>query len=662
MPPPNDNFANATAISGASGNQTGSNVGAGVEAGEPYELQSDPTSSTNQNPGFTTAPSHTVWWAWTCPTNGDYYFETRGNDFKSVLQAFTGDPTTPVVSGLAETPYLMNQSAGFGNGFENGGLVAFTATAGTVYYIRVDGRGGATGNIFLQWNTYVAARLGSCGGCPIDFQSEICLDTIQITDVTTDGFYYFGNIPSSAGLFKVRRCSGANNYGIIFTGAISIWDDALNYSTGDQVLSTNDKISRVADHNGVYRAYDAAPSKHPTVMGWHVQNDPIAGENVAPPYCPLVAISRQGTWGWSPQNDYSKLSTGVAFGTGVYPFTDDLHYDIYVPGSPAGTFQDTSSGPDCGYAGSNLTNTADGLVTGTLIPTPAYQPGWGGPWNNSGIGLNGAVCSETALFCAQDGIIGVAFATNWQSGYDPNHPGNCLTWVSALSNPTPNPNPTFQLIFNPLLISMLAPAGCSISGSGTSWSLSINVQNLSVIAWPGVSFALQNSGGISGASAAVTSDLAANSTTSGIGPITFTADPTPGLITATIQVSLCGVVAFNLTFPLYPVVALSYYGTNTGGCAVACVNTFVQAIVIASPFPGLANVTLTGTSSPLSLINPLTGLVVSSTAATVGNGTTYQALRLAVRDPGTPTSNTFTVAVSWRGFTLTPYTFVRTIS
>jgi hypothetical protein len=88
------------------------------------------------------------------------------------------------------------------------------------------------------------------------------------------------------------------------------------------------------------------------------------------------------------------------------------------------------------------------------------------------------------------------------------------------------------------------------------------VQNHSGIAWPGVSFALQNSGGISGASAAFTSDLAANSTTSGMGPITFTAAPTAGLVTATIQVSLCGVVVGNLTFPIYPVVTVSITQQN----------------------------------------------------------------------------------------------------
>ena len=509
MPSANDNFANASSISGANGNTDGSNIGAGVEAGEP--------SGTN-----------TVWWAWTCPDNDDYYFETRGNngttftDFKSAVKVFTGS----AVNALTEMSYLMNQSAGFGNGFEFGSFVAFTATAGTVYYIRVDGRGGATGNIFLQWNTFVAARLGNCSNCPVDFQSEDCVGSLQITDVTfgtptppyawQQTYYPFGSFNAAAGVYKILYCGGA--YKDYFNVFWRMWSGS-GYCCDRTVLGSD-----------------------------------------------LLSCGESST------DTRASVEEECACGT------------IFLP-------------------------------------------------------------------CHTGGEIGILW------------PGSSTLpfYTHGVDKGTPN-LPRFQLIFNPLTISMLAPAGCGISGSGTSWSLSINVQNLSVIAWPGVSFALQNSGGISGASAAVTSDLAANSTTSGIGPITFTADPTSGLITATIQVSLCGVVAFNLTFPLYPVVALSYYATTTGGCAVACVNTFVQAVVIASPFPGLANVTLTGTSSPLSLINPSTGLVVSSTTATVGNGTTHQALRLAVRDPGTPTGNIFTVAVSWRGFTLPPYTFVRTIS
>jgi len=54
--PANDNFANAFAISGASGSTNGSNVGASAEAGEPNL--------------FGVAVGESVWYAWTAPADG----------------------------------------------------------------------------------------------------------------------------------------------------------------------------------------------------------------------------------------------------------------------------------------------------------------------------------------------------------------------------------------------------------------------------------------------------------------------------------------------------------------------------------------------------------------------------------------------------------------
>jgi len=61
-PPANDNFANAQAISGATGSVTATNVGATVEAGEP----------TIQN----VRGGASVWYRWTAPSNGTVRFDT----------------------------------------------------------------------------------------------------------------------------------------------------------------------------------------------------------------------------------------------------------------------------------------------------------------------------------------------------------------------------------------------------------------------------------------------------------------------------------------------------------------------------------------------------------------------------------------------------------
>ena len=63
--PVNDNFANATAIGGLNGTQSGSTATATGEAGEPLHA------------GFT--GGHSVWFRWTAPQSGRWFFRTAGS-------------------------------------------------------------------------------------------------------------------------------------------------------------------------------------------------------------------------------------------------------------------------------------------------------------------------------------------------------------------------------------------------------------------------------------------------------------------------------------------------------------------------------------------------------------------------------------------------------
>lgn len=253
MPQPaNDNWANAIAIGGTSGEITGTNVGATDEDG----------SNEPANNGAT------VWWAWTCPQNGAYYFSTEGNgigqitgapstNFNSILQAFAlfGPPANYSVATLNElVPYIHDQSGGIGTtpgrnvtskltafGYEYGARIAFQASAGVTYYIRVDTRDGSTGSIYLKWNLYYPERLGACNEC-VDFSAAQCLGSAtypasiyQITTAITNGalqpittpdLQYLLNIlngletpqeitfnlpacPVAPGLYQVVYCGGA---------------------------------------------------------------------------------------------------------------------------------------------------------------------------------------------------------------------------------------------------------------------------------------------------------------------------------------------------------------------------------------------------------------------------------------------------------------------
>ncbi len=126
IPPANDAFAARAVLPPAAVATAGSNVGAGREAGEPTHGSSTATAS--------------VWWTWTAPSSGTWEANTIGSAYDSLLGVYTGS--------------ALNSLATVGTDDDGGGnltsRVTFTATAGTVYQIAVDGWGGETGAITLN--------------------------------------------------------------------------------------------------------------------------------------------------------------------------------------------------------------------------------------------------------------------------------------------------------------------------------------------------------------------------------------------------------------------------------------------------------------------------------------------------------------------------------
>jgi autotransporter-associated beta strand protein len=129
--PPNDNFADAIDLPGASGTQTGTDtIDATLQAGEP-------------NPGAT----NTVWFKWTCTADGALTVDTFGStdllagEWDAILGIYTGTSlnaltplgTTPQDTGYAET-------------------MTVPVTAGTIYYIQLAGwNNTVAGFIQLNW-------------------------------------------------------------------------------------------------------------------------------------------------------------------------------------------------------------------------------------------------------------------------------------------------------------------------------------------------------------------------------------------------------------------------------------------------------------------------------------------------------------------------------
>ena len=125
--PANDMFANATAITGATGQVAFSTAGATREAGEPNHGGTSGTAS--------------VWFTWTAPANGSLQVTTAGSSYDTLLAGYAGSALGSL------TQLAANDDA-------NGGTtssITFNVTAGTTYRIAVDGWGGQAGPGMLNW-------------------------------------------------------------------------------------------------------------------------------------------------------------------------------------------------------------------------------------------------------------------------------------------------------------------------------------------------------------------------------------------------------------------------------------------------------------------------------------------------------------------------------
>jgi len=127
-PPPNDAFAGAEAITGATGQVSGNNLAATKQSGEP------------DHAGTTGGKS--VWYRWTAPTSGNASFNTAQSTFDTVLAVYTGATVN------ALTALVANDDVGNG---DLSSKVTFVTTGGATYQIAVDGYAGESGNLKLGW-------------------------------------------------------------------------------------------------------------------------------------------------------------------------------------------------------------------------------------------------------------------------------------------------------------------------------------------------------------------------------------------------------------------------------------------------------------------------------------------------------------------------------
>ena len=125
--PSNDDFANATVLSGFPVSDSGSNELATRELGEPLHAGQYSDAS--------------VWWSWTAPFAGTVTITTAGSDFDTTLGVYVGSSVTNlayIAGNDDEDPGVIVTSA-----------VTFDTIAGQTYRIAVDGFDDSYGQIAL---------------------------------------------------------------------------------------------------------------------------------------------------------------------------------------------------------------------------------------------------------------------------------------------------------------------------------------------------------------------------------------------------------------------------------------------------------------------------------------------------------------------------------
>ena len=127
--PPEDLFAEPAILNGETGSTAADSTEATKETGEPDHAD---------NPG-----GHSLWWTWTAPASGWYSINTLGSGFDTLLAVYQGTEVDDLT--------LVSANDDAADTSTGASSIEFEAVAGQAYRIAVDGKGGASGAITLQW-------------------------------------------------------------------------------------------------------------------------------------------------------------------------------------------------------------------------------------------------------------------------------------------------------------------------------------------------------------------------------------------------------------------------------------------------------------------------------------------------------------------------------
>jgi outer membrane protein assembly factor BamB/subtilisin family serine protease len=208
LAPANDNFANATTLSGASAQGTARNNSATLEAGEPRIL------------GFEGGGS--VWYKWTAPRSGRFQVSAFSQDFDTVLAIYTGSSLNTL------NLVLSGDNTDSGPGLTNAdSRCDLNATAGTTYYFQADTKAGNARGTIVVSVTDSLWQFSTDGGA-----------ITSAPAIGADGTIYAGAVSPDRRLYALTP-DGALKWtytagGTIDVSAVAIGNDGTLYlGTGD---------------------------------------------------------------------------------------------------------------------------------------------------------------------------------------------------------------------------------------------------------------------------------------------------------------------------------------------------------------------------------------------------------------------------------------------
>lgn len=152
---------------GFSGTQLFSNVGSTAEPGEPVHC------------GVPGGVSE--WYAILAEANGRLTIDTIGSSFDTVIAVYTDPDDLGTFGGLV--PVACNNDVSFPAILQSS--TSFACTAGTIYYVAIDGVGGATGAAVLNYNLNRAPEISPIANLTIDEDTSSAVIPFLLNDAET---------------------------------------------------------------------------------------------------------------------------------------------------------------------------------------------------------------------------------------------------------------------------------------------------------------------------------------------------------------------------------------------------------------------------------------------------------------------------------------------